>query len=305
MQSTAMRPPSSNASKFLDSASVGLTQLAAVSAVVALFARRSQRSLLRRSRHCCAVASRSGAGVQNAEIRKSSQLQVGGASACLPSADLTEQELADLRQGRSVQRQERKGRQGCGVVVLEVQAPREVVLQRLQAFEDFPQMVPLVRECTVEPTRPGREAVRRVHHKVTKFRFGVSLMYRVDPTASSVSFELDPADAGALVEDLSGSWVVEALPGARCRVWFQAQFALSRLLPGMLVECFASLALGRATAWIKPHAELLWRQETQDRALANIGGACRRRGAAGGDRVASPSSGAFSLPLLELADCFA
>lgn len=185
-------------------------------------------------------------------------------------------ELERLRGGLRVQRQERHGRQGSGFVVVDVDAPAPLVWDCLTSFDAYAGMIPVVRKAEVKAKvcAGGGLSTAYVDYKVSKFGLNFSVVHRVDADAGVVRFDLDPSETGYVLKEASGFWRVEmdALdnnPG-RCRVWLHVGLRASRLLPDFLVDYAAERALRRATSWLQPFMEELWKK----RALQHAKNVC-------------------------------
>lgn len=171
-----------------------------------------------------------------------------------------------LRNGGVVQAQERCGPTGSGFVVVEVEAPQSLILNQLAAFDEYPNMIPVIRDVDVQTQVRQAEygLFAKVSYKVSRFWLGVSVMHVVDTAAGLVRFNLDPSNQGGVFQEASGFWHVESVPGtngSRSRVWLCASLRASSLLPHWLLDYAAKRALRRATAWLKPFMEKLWLKE--------------------------------------------
>lgn len=183
----------------------------------------------------------------------------------LPSISAADDQ--QLRAGRKVQRQERDGRTGWGFVVTDVSAPPSVVLGCLEAFSDYPKMIPVVRDVAVHSESRASNGALMVNctYLVSRFRLGISVMHKAIRPAGLVRFDLDQARSGLVLQDCRGFWFVEHVPEefpSRSRVWLYVQsLRTSAFLPHWLVDYAAERALNRATDWLRPQAERLWQQQ--------------------------------------------
>lgn len=180
------------------------------------------------------------------------------------AVSLTEPELRQLKRGLTVQRQQQSGSSGTGLVVMDVDAPPSLVIERLSAFEEYSKTIPVVRDSQVSSrtTRPDGTVHARADYKISKFRLGVAVCHKVDIAGGTVSFELDSSVGRAVLHEATGTWRVEQLPGNHggSRVWLEASLRASSLLPHFLVDYASKRALRRATSWLKPHMESLWQK---------------------------------------------
>lgn len=189
---------------------------------------------------------------------------------------LTPAEMQDLRDGQRVQKQERDGNTGTGLVVLEVDAPPSVVLDCLNRFEEYDSMIPVVRRAKVTKKTQSADGVLKVEcdYRISKFWLGLSVLHHASQERCPggirgiVQFDLDKNTNSAVLREASGFWYVEPLPdGRRSRVWLQADLKASCLLPHWLIDYAAERALRRATAWMQPHVEKLWLEQQEKASL--------------------------------------
>eukprot|EP00929_Paragymnodinium_shiwhaense_P076235 TRINITY_DN3915_c0_g1_i1.p1 TRINITY_DN3915_c0_g1~~TRINITY_DN3915_c0_g1_i1.p1 ORF type:complete len:324 (-),score=74.85 TRINITY_DN3915_c0_g1_i1:374-1345(-) len=179
---------------------------------------------------------------------------------------LSSEDLRNLKFSLPVQRQDRSGAQGTGLVVVDVDAPVEVVLECLGNFEAYPEMCRSVRQATVksrEDSTDGCFSKVAVDYTVSRFRLGVSLVHTVDKATGTVRIDLNPDARKLVLERLSGFWYVEEAPGGnagKSRVWLSVDVQGHKLLPHAVVDAAAQTALRKATQWVKPHVERLYRQ---------------------------------------------
>lgn len=194
---------------------------------------------------------------------------------------LTANDLKLLQRGLPVQKQERKGTAGSGLVVFEVNAPPLVVLDCLGNFEDYTRMIPVVRQAEVLSRRISVEGstLARLNYRISKFWLSLSVVHVVDPAAGTVRFDLDRSSCMMVLREASGFWQVEQAPGdhpGRSRIWLRVSLRASSLLPNAIVDYAAERALRRATSWLKPYTEDIWREQ-QLRQLWKEGRGERRR----------------------------
>mmetsp|Transcript_53609 Transcript_53609/g.100490 ORF Transcript_53609/g.100490 Transcript_53609/m.100490 type:complete len:290 (+) Transcript_53609:32-901(+) len=186
---------------------------------------------------------------------------------------LTEEEEELLAQGLPVQRQEVKGRQGTGTVVLDVDAPWFVALDRLRSFQEYPQMIPVIRHADVRSrSYPKGHYKAEADYKVSRFWLNISVIHQVDVAAKTVSFNLHPSCGKMVFKEAIGLWQVTQAPNDpnRCRVSLQVKLRASSLLPAWLIDYASQRALGRATSWLKPHVESVWRERLERGLLQDL-----------------------------------
>eukprot|EP00933_Yihiella_yeosuensis_P042016 TRINITY_DN36468_c0_g1_i1.p1 TRINITY_DN36468_c0_g1~~TRINITY_DN36468_c0_g1_i1.p1 ORF type:complete len:310 (+),score=39.85 TRINITY_DN36468_c0_g1_i1:27-932(+) len=178
---------------------------------------------------------------------------------------LTAEERRSLLAGERVQRQTRIKKQGQGIVVFDVRAPASLVLNCLNAFENYPDMIPVVREVEIR----GRELVdgylrqAQCSYRISKFLLTVSVVHRLQKELGLLHFDLDRSVASTMLKDVTGFWHVHSLqddehPGGYSRVWLKVNLTAAKWLPHWLIDYASERALSRATAWLKPKVEKLW-----------------------------------------------
>lgn len=184
--------------------------------------------------------------------------------ASVAQPELTEEEKKSLSQGLPVQRQQVFGREGTGLVVLDVDAPWFVVLDRLRSFQEYPQMIPVIRDADIQSRGCDAEGRHIVHadYRVSKFWLNISVIHTIDVAAKQVSFKLHPNCGKMVLKEAIGCWTVtQTEDPAKSRVTLDVRLKASSLLPAWLVDYAANRALRRATSWLKPHVEHVWQEQ--------------------------------------------
>jgi hypothetical protein len=176
---------------------------------------------------------------------------------------LTADDLIQLEKGLPVQKQQRHGGQGTGFVVFEVNAPSSVVLDSLSKLEDYTKMIPVVRQAEVQTrqTLMDGSIIARVSYKISKFWLGLTACHVLNPAAGTVCFDLDPSSSRFL-QEASGFWEVEQVGkhANRSRVWLRASIRSSFMVPSWIIDYAAERALRRATSWLGPYTERVWKE---------------------------------------------
>ena len=152
---------------------------------------------------------------------------------------LSAEQKKQLLEGERVQEQARMGREGSGFVVLDVKAPPFVVWECLLDFENYPDMIPTVREMQLytseklkfgyvneKPVVPGtgREtrhygipSVTRASFVLSKFRLNIAAVHRYTPHPSGdyMEFTLDKSCTNMVLKGAKGIWYTEENPEGR------------------------------------------------------------------------------------------
>lgn len=235
-------------------AAIGCVSIALLMGVRRLLNRTRRRATTALARqHLCTRQRQRPAGVDCGKCHELRQL--------LHLPALTSVDVEELQRGQQVQKQVREGAEGWGFVVVDINAPADVVFDLLQDFRSYPDMIPVVRDAEVV-SRTSIDGLinARCKYKISKFFLSISAVHEVDTHLKLVRFGLDPAEAGLVLREATGLWYVEpcAPEDGGCRVWFRASIKASALVPQWLLDYAAERALRKATKWLKPFAEQLW-----------------------------------------------
>mmetsp|Transcript_15370 Transcript_15370/g.20023 ORF Transcript_15370/g.20023 Transcript_15370/m.20023 type:complete len:413 (+) Transcript_15370:286-1524(+) len=229
---------------------------------------------------------------ENKETMVQSALRSDTAAAfnCIPAEplpfvipELTEEQLDVVRSGERLQEQSRMGREGNGFVVVDVNAPEDVVWACLLDFYSYPDIIPTVRDITMytnthldqnymaeKPVeyedgtsavlKVGVPSVTRASFTLSKFKLKIAAIhkYRPHPQGDYMKFNLDPAMTNFVLKSAEGVWHTQANPDGKegyTRVWLLCEVKISSLLPQFITDYAASRAMPRATTWLKPQVE--------------------------------------------------
>lgn len=236
------------------------SQLVTAAAAGVLVARQrgpKSGSLARRDGEC-------GRKVPDAHV----QMMARASAPVLPK--LTADEQQQLGSGKQVQCQVRQGHFGWGFVVDEIAAPPSLVLSCLSSFENYPDIIPVVRSATVASLGLSSTGLLTVSafYRLSKFWLGVPTVHTIDPGSRTVTFDLDPKATGShglVLREATGYWHVEE-SGSGSRVWLSVKLRAASLLPHWFVDYAAERALRRATNRLKPYVEETWKQRQQQAA---------------------------------------
>ena len=170
----------------------------------------------------------------------------------LPS--LNRREIQQLQAGERVEKQNRDGRSGNGLVVLDVKASVDEIFEALASFDKYEQMIPTVRGANIYSST---QEVTVAEFSLSRFRLKINVVNRVYPDKRLIRFSLDPSRPNLVLRQADGFWYVEKIidrPGYS-RVWLSASVVASRLIPTIIVDYAAMRALPRATSWLQPYFE--------------------------------------------------
>ncbi len=152
---------------------------------------------------------------------------------------LTREQEDLLRKGERIQYQREMGNQGFGYVVMDVQAPPDIVWDCLLDFHSYPQLIPTVRDIrmytnthlerdyraekpidyedgTVATLKHGVPSVTRAAFTLSKFRLNIAAIhkYTPHPEGDYMIFTLDPACTNFVLQFAKGVWHTQSDPYA-------------------------------------------------------------------------------------------
>jgi hypothetical protein len=193
------------------------------------------------------TADKADLGIQSATTDSKNILK----SVSLPS--LSKREKMALANGERIQKQNREGRSGYGIVVVDVDAPVETVFDELTRFHDYAEMIPTVRQARVFSSSPKRVVAE---FRVSRFALRFNVAHSIMREQRLIKFELDNSRSNMVLRKANGFWYVQQpadRPEGVSRVWLSAEVVASMLVPTMVVDYAAKRALPRATKWLQPY----------------------------------------------------
>ncbi|CAM9918887.1 unnamed protein product [Choristocarpus tenellus] len=192
-----------------------------------------------------------------------------------PLPVLSSQDIAALQAGERVQKQTRNRGAGSGMVVVDVRADPDLVINFLTSYDRYTEMIDTVRDCQVFSKRGD---TTKVEVTVSRFRLHIRVLMSLLRDKNMIKFELDPecTKAGkAVLREATGFFFVESPPDRSegySRVWLSAKVDVNRFVPGAIVDYAAGRALPRASNWIKPVCEAAQRKRLRAAAVTSSGG---------------------------------
>lgn len=150
-----------------------------------------------------------------------------------PAMTISGQDEARLRQGKPVMQAiaAEHGDSRRLIMVQDIHAPSNVVLDRIMDVNHYDRMVSGVDGCVTYAANEGEGGVRTVkstydiHALHLKMRYFVEHTY--DPAARCMTFKLDYSKRSDL-DDTVGYWYVEPTGRASCRVFYSCECQLRR-----------------------------------------------------------------------------
>lgn len=178
-----------------------------------------------------------------------------------PGVKLSSTALAILRKGKPFTTQIQDGSAGRGLVVQDVQAPVEVVWEKILAFDKYPQMVPKTVDCKVYKAESLRGGKRRIYVRMKvgfpflKLQFFINHLH--DPHLNSLTWTLD-YDRKSDLDDSAGYWYCiphPDRPEVATRVFYSVEVSMFAWVPQFVVDFMSKQALTDATGWVKKFSE--------------------------------------------------
>lgn len=172
-----------------------------------------------------------------------------------PTVALTPDELARLAAGGVVKRQVQYADGGRGVAVQDIQAPPEVVWDRILDFPGYPRMVDNVQECEVY-ARSGHELKARFVIGALMMSIEYFIDHEVHVDEGWLTWTLDYERESDL-DDSVGFWRVEPVadrPGFT-RLFYSVEVKPRGWVPGPIEDYISDAGLTKATAWVKRESE--------------------------------------------------
>lgn len=166
---------------------------------------------------------------------------------------LSPRDKIKLAAGERVQKQNREGRVGEGLVVIDVRADPDVVFNTLTQFSSYADMIPTIRTSNVIV---GDDTNAITEFTLSRLKLRVNVLHRVYRDQRIVTFNLNGDRPNPVFKEANGYWHVQVptdRPEGWCRVYLSASILVNLLVPPLIMDYAASRALPRASTWIKPH----------------------------------------------------
>lgn len=178
-----------------------------------------------------------------------------------PDVTLSSKDLDQLSNGQTVQRQVIDMEAGTAMVlaVIDVAAPVDVVLERITALPEYPQMVKGVVKCANYQvvTHPNKTMTIKTHLelKAAIMTFGGYFVHTYyPPPLSSLTWTLDYDRTSDYVDSV-GYWHVAPLSATHSRVFYSVNLIPADWVPSWIVDILQKQALGQAVGWVKIESE--------------------------------------------------
>jgi hypothetical protein len=191
-----------------------------------------------------------------------------------PKVKLDRKALNILSQGRPYQTQIKSGSSGRGLVVQDVEAPTNIVWDRILDYNNYAKMVPKTLESQnykVEKHRDGSQTIytrMKVGFGIIKLVFYVKHEYL--PKLHSLTWTLDYTKKSDF-DDSCGYWYVVPHPDDpthKTRVYYSVAASMFDWVPQFVVNFMSNKALTDATGWVKTFSEAKWKEMEPNAAAA-------------------------------------
>ena len=181
------------------------------------------------------------------------------------------------KQNKTKQTQVMSGDSGRGLVVQDVDAPTEIVWDRILDYDNYANMVPKTVESknykVVEhkPTKANNFLEREIYTRMKvgfpmlKLEFFVRHFLHIQHH-KSLTWTLDYAKESDF-DDSCGYWYCIPHPDdpvGRTRLYYSVQVSMFDWVPAFVVDFMSKKALTDATAWVKKYSELEWSRAIKD-----------------------------------------
>lgn len=163
---------------------------------------------------------------------------------------LSRADKATLLSCARVQKVDRQGHSGYGMVVLDVPAPPDIVFDVLTRFDRYMEMIPTVRSAKIFSSN---EKSTLAEFSLSKFRLKVNVLHTLFREQRVIKFSLDNSRQNLVMRQAEGFWHVQVAhdhPG-HSRVYLSTNIIVANVIPSIIVDYAAARALPRATTWLE------------------------------------------------------
>ena len=145
--------------------------------------------------------------------------------------------------------------------VRDIDAPPDVVWERIGAFGEYAEMVPRISESEIYLRRGADVRVRMVL-RVLGFRYEYFIQHDFRPDQGFITWTRDYSKLSDLDESV-GYWAVTPHPSesGRSRLFYSIEMKTRGWMPGFLRRMIARQGLEEATGWVKQESEARSRGE--------------------------------------------
>ena len=168
---------------------------------------------------------------------------------------LHSQDKMILASGEIIQKQERNGYMGKGLVVIDIKSSPDLILDTLTRFSMYQDMIPIIRSSKIVSSDGVNVFTEFI---LSKFLLRVNIKQTVIKEQRIIHFSLDSTRVNFVFKEVQGFWHVQIptdRPEGYCRVYLSTQILAQKMVPTVILDYAASRALQRATEWLKPFFE--------------------------------------------------
>lgn len=183
-----------------------------------------------------------------------------------PKIPLNKKALSILLSNKPYQTQIQSGAGGRGLVVQDVNAPKDIVWGRILDYDSYSKMVPKTIESKnykVENKKPSKKnplsqiiyTRMKVGFPVLKLEFFIKHLYY--PEMNSLTWTLDYSKKSDF-NDSCGFWFVIPHPDDphnKTRLFYSVEVSMFDWVPKFVVDFMSTKALTDATTWVKKYSE--------------------------------------------------
>jgi len=178
------------------------------------------------------------------------------------------------------------------VMVKDVQAPPEIILDRIMDIDAYPRMIKgcdgtKTYESQTEPS--GRQLIKTKYEiHALHLHFTYFMVHEYDPAERCMVFHLD-YDRRSDLDDSVGYWFVQPKGPAECRVYYSCVTKLRNWVPGPVYALMTKAALKQTTTWVDYESLKVWELEKARRSKLNLA-----------DKLRAQMAKKIQMPLLQM-----
>mmetsp|Transcript_16168 Transcript_16168/g.21402 ORF Transcript_16168/g.21402 Transcript_16168/m.21402 type:complete len:386 (-) Transcript_16168:197-1354(-) len=179
-----------------------------------------------------------------------------------PSIRLSGTQEQKLNIGQMVKMSTRSGDNGRGFVIQDINAPVEIVWDRILDFPNYSKMCPRVNECENYAYQKNFDGSINIKTSMKLSCLGIRAKYFIDhhfdPKQKCLTWTLD-YDRQSDIEESVGFWHVDSHPDPNKKNWTRVYYSIDLItppwFPGPVKQILTNQALGQATSWVKKYSE--------------------------------------------------
>ncbi|KAL7507400.1 hypothetical protein ACHAXN_005104 [Cyclotella atomus] len=209
-----------------------------------------------------------------------------------PKVKLDGKALGILKAGKPYQTQVQTKDSGRGLVVQDVNAPTNIVWDRILDYDNYSNMVPKTVESKnykVIPHKPSKANNFLEKEIFTRMKVGFPMLkleffvrhFIYIQHHRSLTWTLDYTKESDF-DDSCGYWFILPHPDnpeEKTRLYYSVQVSMFDWVPKFVVDFMSSKALTDATAWVKKYSEMEWAKELERGGVRKPGADSGKKGA--------------------------